>query len=68
MFAPVARTFAAGAHGAKVDGDVVIPELVDTLEWVLDSPPTVHQFDEPPVSYSGSCSSNTVADWGPAVR
>jgi len=30
--------------------DVVIPELVDTLEWVLDSPPNVHQFEEPPVS------------------
>jgi len=29
--------------------DVVIPELVDTLEWVLDSPPNVHQFEEPPI-------------------
>lgn len=27
----------------------VIPELVDTLEWVLDSPPNVHQFEEPPI-------------------
>lgn len=34
-------------HGDK---DVVIPDLVDSLEWVLDSPPNVHQFDEPPVS------------------
>ena len=24
--------------------DVVIPECVDTLEWVLDSPPTLHQL------------------------
>lgn len=32
--------------------DVVVPELVDTLEWVLESPPNVHQFDEPPVSLS----------------
>jgi len=31
-------------------GDVVIPDLVDTLEWILDSPCPVHQFDEPPVS------------------
>ena len=31
--------------------DIVVPELVDTLEWVLDSPPNVHQFDEPPVSH-----------------
>eukprot|EP01040_Poterioochromonas_malhamensis_P005498 gene5498-5904_t len=29
--------------------DVVVPELVDTLEWVLESPPNVHQFDEPPI-------------------
>eukprot|EP01038_Epipyxis_sp_PR26KG_P014741 gene14741-19814_t len=31
------------------DGDVVIPDIVDTLEWVLDSPPNVHQFEEPPI-------------------
>jgi len=62
--APVARSFGAhaadhghghhdpGHHGGNVtraDG-IVIPELVDTLEWVLDSPPNVHQFEEPPVS------------------
>lgn len=35
--------------GAADSSDVVIPELFDTLEWVLDSPPSVHQFDEPPV-------------------
>jgi hypothetical protein len=29
--------------------DVVFPRLVDTLEWVLDSPPNVHQFEEPPL-------------------
>ena len=46
----VVRSFAAAAPKAP-SGDVVIPELVDTLEWVLDSPPTVHQFDEPPVSF-----------------
>jgi|AntAceMinimDraft_12_1070368.scaffolds.fasta_scaffold256673_1 hypothetical protein len=41
---PVTRSF-----GAKASTDVVIPELVDTLEWVLDCPPNIHQFDEPPV-------------------
>lgn len=29
--------------------DAVVPQLVDTLEWVLDSPPNVHQFEEPPI-------------------
>lgn len=29
---------------------VAIPELVDSLEWLLDAPPNVHQFEEPPVS------------------
>lgn len=38
------------SHAAAPSADVVIPELVSTLEWVLDSPPNVHQFDEPPVS------------------
>eukprot|EP00341_Mesodinium_pulex_P004570 CAMPEP_0116973686 /NCGR_PEP_ID=MMETSP0467-20121206/54660_1 /TAXON_ID=283647 /ORGANISM="Mesodinium pulex, Strain SPMC105" /LENGTH=93 /DNA_ID=CAMNT_0004665565 /DNA_START=17 /DNA_END=298 /DNA_ORIENTATION=+ len=28
---------------------VAIPELVDSLEWLLDAPPNVHQFDEPPI-------------------
>ena len=32
-----------------VDGKIVIPSLHDTLEWVLDTPPNVHQFEEPPV-------------------
>lgn len=41
---PSIRFFAAGSSS-----DVVIPDLVNTLEWVLDSPPNVHQFDEPPI-------------------
>ena len=43
---PAVRAFAT-APGAA--GDVVVPELVDTLEWVIESPPNVHQFDEPPL-------------------
>ncbi len=28
----------------------VVEDLELTLEWLLESPPNVHQFDEPPVS------------------
>jgi hypothetical protein len=45
------RFFASqDSHAANHSTDVVIPELVPTLEWVLSCPPNVHQFDEPPVS------------------
>lgn len=44
MMAVMSRKFST----APAD-DVVVPELVDTLEWVLASPPNVHQFDEPPI-------------------
>lgn len=30
-------------------GDVVEPELVETLEWCLDTPPPLHQFEESPI-------------------
>lgn len=48
-FAPVSVRF-MGGHSAAPTGDIVVPELHDTLEWVLSSPPNVHQFEEPPVS------------------
>jgi hypothetical protein len=28
---------------------VVVPEIEDTLEWVLESPPPLHAFLEPPI-------------------
>ncbi|KAG6613843.1 Phosphoribosyldiphosphate synthetase [Phytophthora cinnamomi] len=42
-------------HGVPVhnepteDVQVVIPEVHQTLEWCLSSPPPVHQFDEAPL-------------------
>ena len=44
------RSFAGHAAPAASSSDVVIPDLVDTLEWVISSPPPIHQFAEPPVS------------------
>ncbi|CEG36934.1 uncharacterized protein PHALS_04184 [Plasmopara halstedii] len=31
------------------DPQVVIPEVFQTLEWCLSSPPPIHQFEEPPL-------------------
>ena len=45
----VAR-FATESEVVEVrDDGVVVPELVETLEWVLDSPPPLHQFEESPI-------------------
>eukprot|EP01041_Mallomonas_annulata_P012492 gene12492-26299_t len=42
------RFFAAHATPSSGD-DVVIPEIVNSLEWTLETPLSVHQFDEPPI-------------------
>ena len=57
LSAPQIRFFSDDHHDStpkftlNKDG-VAIPELVDSLEWLLDAPPNVHQFDEPPVSHT----------------
>jgi len=43
------RAFFGEKAPAAQSSDVVVPDTVDTLEWVLDSPPTLHQFEEPPI-------------------
>jgi hypothetical protein len=35
--------------GTATAPEVVIPELVNSLEWTLSSPPNIHEFEEPPV-------------------
>ncbi|KAF4319375.1 hypothetical protein BBO99_00006516 [Phytophthora kernoviae] len=51
----VARFSTGHVHGVPTkstptdDPDVVIPELHQTLEWCLSSPPPLHQFDEAPL-------------------
>ena len=45
-----ARPLATESEVVEVREDgVVVPELVETLEWVLDSPPPLHQFEESPI-------------------
>lgn len=47
---PQITMFSRSFSAAEVaDVEVVTPPTVDTLEWVLDSPPTLHQFEEPPI-------------------
>jgi heme/copper-type cytochrome/quinol oxidase subunit 1 len=46
---PQSMTIRAFGASAVSEADVVIPEIVDTLEWLLASPPPLHQFEEPPM-------------------
>ena len=44
-----ARWMSNGGDLTLNEDGVVVPELVETLEWVLDSPPPLHQFEESPI-------------------
>ncbi|TMW69185.1 hypothetical protein Poli38472_001341 [Pythium oligandrum] len=44
-----ARAFSAAAPPQDNDDEVVVPELHQTLEWILTSPPPLHQFEEAPI-------------------
>jgi len=46
---PASARFSSAAAPASADDDVVIPEVHQTLEWCLSTPPPVHQFEEPPL-------------------
>ncbi|KDO28757.1 hypothetical protein SPRG_19971 [Saprolegnia parasitica CBS 223.65] len=51
---PLAASFSSAPKPG--DADVVIPDLHETLEWTLSSPPPLHQFEESPI---------IVETWGP---
>ncbi|DBA01763.1 TPA: hypothetical protein N0F65_010173 [Lagenidium giganteum] len=48
-FRPAAARFSSAAAPQNNDDEVVVPELHQTLEWILESPPPLHQFEEAPI-------------------
>ena len=41
---------ATPASGVTAPAGVHVPETVEDLIWLLDQPPNLHEFEEPPVS------------------
>lgn len=46
---PAVARFSSAASPAAHDDEVVIPETFGSLEWTLESPPPLHQFEEAPL-------------------
>jgi hypothetical protein len=45
----VLRCFSTTIDLGKGGDNVIIPLIVDSLEWTLSSPPPLHQFEEAPL-------------------
>lgn len=43
---------APAAAAANIPAGVHVPDTVEDLIWLLDQPPNLHEFEEPPVNDS----------------
>merc|ERR550537_1559514 len=40
---------------------IIYPNMANSVEWVLSSPPPLHQFHEPPIMVD--CQDDTACEW-----
>jgi len=48
--ATAVRSFSS-ATAASPTEDVIIADMVDSIEWAIPSPPPLHCFEEPPIMF-----------------